>query len=386
MYLCVKNILLVFYVIQDLKRGGFVLINKYLNSILIQMSKILECNIGVIENSGAVISSGNCESIENNVSEIMTKCSEADKKIVEMQGYTFYAATSRGKIDYITFVENEGDDGEKNAKMLSTYIGGVRQLHNDKYDKANFIKNILADSVLPGDIFLKSKELHLSYDIDRAVFALQYDEIRGIDVFDIISGIFPDNSKDFVIDLDNSTVAIVREVRIGTEIKELEKIAQQIADTVVSEAMVSIRIGIGTVATNIKDIAKSYKEARIALEVGKVFDGDKYIINYENLGIARLIYQLPTTLCELFLSEVFKKDSIDSLDQETLYTIQKFFENNLNVSETSRQLYVHRNTLVYRLDKVRKITGLDLRIFDHAIVFKLALMVKKYLVSKPIKI
>ena len=121
------------------------------------------------------------------------------------------------------------------------------------------------------------------------------------------------------------------------------------------------------------------------MEVGKVFDTEKTISSYDSLGIARLIYQLPTTLCETFLKEVFKRGSIESLDQETLFTIQRFFENNLNVSETSRKLFVHRNTLVYRLEKIKKITGLDLREFDHAIIFKIALMVNKYLKSNPIK-
>ena len=144
-------------------------------------------------------------------------------------------------------------------------------------------------------------------------------------------------------------------------------------------------VGIGTCVTGIKDLARSFKEAQVALEVGKVFDIEKSITNYDNLGIARLIYQLPTTLCEMFLKEVFKKSSMDALDQETLFTIQKFFENNLNVSETSRKLFVHRNTLVYRLEKIRKLTGLDLREFDHAIVFKVALMVKKYLTANPVK-
>lgn len=362
------------------------MVNKYLNSTLIQMSKILGCSIGMIENSGAVVSSSPVSSVEEKVQEIIAEWQSVGSKLFVFEGYTFYAITSRGKLDYITFVEKDDDEAAKNAEILATYISSMRQMHNDKYDKTNFIKNILADGILPGDVFLKSKELHLTYDTDRAVFALQYDEIRGVDVYDIISGIFPDNGKDFVIDLDNNMVAIVKEVKMKITADELEKIARQIVDTVTSEAMVNIRLGIGSIATNIRDIAKSYKEARIALEVGKVFDGEKYIINYDNLGIARIIYQLPTTLCELFLSEVFKKGSLDSLDQETLYTIQKFFENNLNVSETSRQLYVHRNTLVYRLDKVRKITGLDLRIFDHAIVFKVALMVKKYLVSKPVRI
>ncbi len=362
------------------------MVSKYLNNILVQMSKILGCPVGIIENSGSVVSSARCDVVESNVKTIISECTNSVDNIVKMLGSTFKSVASRGKTEYIVFIENDSEDSIKDIEMLTAYIANMRQMHNDKYDKANFIKNILADSILPGDVFLKSKELHLSYDADRAVFALQYDEIRGVDVYDIINGIFPDNGKDFVIDLDNSMVAIVKEVKMGIDANELEKIARQITDTVTSEAMVNIRLGVGTIATSIKDIAKSYKEARIALEVGKVFDGEKNIINYDNLGIARLIYQLPTTLCELFLSEVFKKDSIDSLDQETLYTIQKFFENNLNVSETSRQLYVHRNTLVYRLDKVRKMTGLDLRIFDHAIVFKVALMVKKYLVSNPIRI
>lgn len=362
------------------------MINKYLNNILVHTSKILGCETGLIEGNGTVISSGRVDGLEANVAGILEACAESKTKLTKMLGYTLYTVTLRGRVDYITFIKSEEESVDKHVELLSSYIGGMRQMHNDKYDKANFIKNMLADSILPGDIFLKSKELHLPYDVDRAVFALQYDDIRGIDVYDIISGIFPDNGKDFVIDLDNNMIAIVKEVKMGINAEELEQIAGQIADTVTSEAMVNIHLGIGTVASNIKDIAKSYKEARIALEVGKVFDGEKFIMNYDNLGIARLIYQLPTTLCELFLSEVFKKDSIDSLDQETLYTIQKFFENNLNVSETSRQLYVHRNTLVYRLDKVRKLTGLDLRIFDHAIVFKVALMVKKYLISKPMRI
>ena len=168
--------------------------------------------------------------------------------------------------------------------------------------------------------------------------------------------------------------------------KDLEKLARSIVDTLAGEFCIRTTVGIGTVVTGIKDLARSFKEAQVALEVGKVFDTDKMIVSYDNLGIARLIYQLPTTLCETFLKEIFKRGSIDSLDKETLFTIQKFFENNLNVSETSRKLFVHRNTLVYRLEKIRKLTGLDLREFDHAIVFKIAMMVKKYLVSNPTKL
>ena len=188
-----------------------------------------------------------------------------------------------------------------------------------------------------------------------------------------------------MISVGEQDIVLVKELKPGYDVKKIEKLAKSISETLNSEFYARVVIGIGTVVENIKDLARSYKEAQVALEVGKVFDTEKNIISYENLGIGRLIYQLPTTLCEMFLQEVFKNGSLENLDRETLLTIQCFFENNLNVSETSRKLFVHRNTLVYRLEKIRKLTGLDLREFDHAITFKVALMVKRYLTTKPAK-
>ncbi len=362
------------------------MINKYLNNMLVQTSKILGFKVGVIERSGIVVSSSSASVLEEKYEEIFALCLAEKSHIVQHLGYTFYASVTRGKIDYVTFVESVDENAAKYVMMLSSSANGIRLMHNDKFDKSNFIKNILTDSILPGEVFVKSRELRLSYDAVRVAFAILYDENQSVDVYEMVNELFSENNKNFVLDMDNNIVVIVHEFEKELTSQELEKIAHQYADTIMSEAMVNVRVGIGSVADNLKDIAKSYKEARISLEVGKVFDEDKYIISYDNLGIARLIYQLPTTLCELFLSEVFKKGTLDSLDSETLLTIQKFFENNLNVSETSRQLFIHRNTLVYRLDKVRKITELDLRNFEHAIVFKVALMVKKYLVSKPMRI
>ena len=202
---------------------------------------------------------------------------------------------------------------------------------------------------------------------------------------DVLSGLFPDKLQDFVLSINETDIAVIKQIEPETEIEELEKIALQIEETLKNELFVKTIIGIGTVAEHLRSLADAYKEAQTAIDVGKVFDTEKSIINYENLGIGRLIYQLPTTLCDIFLTEVFKKNSIDSLDQETLFTINKFFENNLNVSETSRKLFVHRNTLVYRQEKIKKLTGQDQRQFDHAIVFKVALMVRKYLSSRDIR-
>ena len=202
---------------------------------------------------------------------------------------------------------------------------------------------------------------------------------------DVLSTLFPDKSQDFVLSINENDIAVVKQITASTTAEELEKLAHSMEDILKNELFVKTVIGFGTVSEHLRTLADSYKEAQTAIDVGKVFDTEKTVINYEHLGIGRLIYQLPTTLCEIFLTEVFKKNSIDSLDQETLFTINKFFENNLNVSETSRKLFVHRNTLVYRLEKIKKLTGLDLRQFDHAIVFKVALMVRKYLSSREIR-
>ena len=244
---------------------------------------------------------------------------------------------------------------------------------------------MILDNILPGDIYIKSRELHFNNDASRVVFLIRVTQDTDVSVYDVIQNFFPDKTKDLVIDINEKDIALVQDVRPIWEIYDLVQRARSICDTLSTEFYCNAVVGIGTRVTGIKDLAHSFKEAQVALEVGKVFDTEKSIISYENLGIARLIYQLPTTLCDMFLKEVFKRGSIDSLDQETLFTIQKFFENNLNVSETSRKLFVHRNTLVYRLEKIKKLTGLDLREFDDAIVFKVALMVNKYLDSSPIK-
>ena len=269
--------------------------------------------------------------------------------------------------------------------ILAVALSGIKQYYDEKYDRNNFIKNVILDNILPDDIYVKAREMHFNSDVSRVVLLVRIVSSNDISAFDVIQNLFPNKQKDFVFNISESDIVLVKEIKAGIDSKDLEKLARSIVDTLGGEFYTKVVVGIGTTVVGVKDLAKSFKEAQVALEVGKVFDTEKAIVSYDNLGIARLIYQLPTTLCEMFLKEVFKKGSIESLDQETLFTIQKFFENNLNVSETSRKLFVHRNTLVYRLEKIKKLTGLDLREFDHAIIFKVALMVKKYLTANPVK-
>ena len=301
-------------------------------------------------------------------------------------GFTYKPIVTMGKIDYIIFVKGDDTLARNYSDILQVSFASAKSLYDDKHDKLNFIKNFILDNILPGDILAKAAELHIPIDTRRVVFLIQTEKVSDFSVLELIEGMFPNKQSDFIVSIDENNVALVKELEGDSSLSELQTIAKGICNNINTEVMAKAVIGIGTVINNVKEIARSYKEARVALEVGKVFDDEKSILSYEDLGIGRLIYQLPTTLCELFLTEVFKKGSIDDLDQEIIFTIQKFFENNLNVSETSRQLYVHRNSLVYRLDKIQKITGLDLRIFDQAIIFKVAMMVNKYLRSNTMKL
>ncbi len=340
--------------------------------------------IGVIDDNGVIIACSELVKIgemRQGVRDELAYTSDA----ITSGGYTYKPIGSGSKWEYIVFIEGEDKFAEKIASVLAVSLSNIKNLYDEKYDKSSFIKNIILDNILPSDIYIKSKELRFNAEETRVVFLIKFHSKSDVLSFDMVQNIFPDKNKDYVISTGEQDIVLVKEIKQGTDIKEIEKIAKGIADTLNSEFYTKVSIGIGTVVDNIKDLARSYKEAQVALEVGKVFDTEKNIISYENLGIGRLIYQLPTTLCEMFLQEVFKNGSLDALDRETLMTIQCFFENNLNVSETSRKLFVHRNTLVYRLEKIRKLTGLDLREFDHAITFKVALMVKRYLTTNPVK-
>ena len=358
--------------------------NRLFQGVVHQMRDTLDRVIGVVDDTATIISCSDLTRIGETSEYISLDLVESNDIFVR-DGYTYKPFGTRMKPDYAVFVEGTDDMAAKFAGILAISLSSIKQYYDEKYDRNNFIKNVILDNILPGDIYVKARELHFNTDVTRVVLLIRIVSSNDISAFDVIQNLFPDKQKDFVFNISENDIVLVKETKAGIESKDLEKLARSIVDTLGSEFYTRVVVGIGTSVAGIKDLARSFKEAQVALEVGKVFDTEKTIVSYDNLGIARLIYQLPTTLCEMFLKEVFKKGSIESLDHETLFTIQKFFENNLNVSETSRKLFVHRNTLVYRLEKIKKLTGLDLREFDHAIIFKVALMVKKYLTANPVK-
>lgn len=356
--------------------------SRLFQSIILQMKDTVDRTIGIIDASGLVVACTDLPRIGEMREEVIAELGFAGE-MVRFGGYTYHTTGERSaRLEYAVFVQGEDELARSICSIVAVSVNNIKTLYDEKHDKATFVKNIILDNILPGDIYIKSRELHFENDVARVAFLIRQTPPTDVAAIDVITNLFPDKQKDFVLHISETDIVVVKEVKPNSDAKEITKIAASIEETLLNELSVKCLIGIGSVSTQMKDIAKSFKESQTAIEVGGVFDTEKNIVSFENLGIGRLIYQLPITLCEMFLSEIFRNGSIDSLDQETLFTIQKFFENNLNVSETSRKLFVHRNTLVYRLEKIKKITGLDLREFDHAIVFKVALMVRKYLTSR----
>ena len=359
--------------------------SRMFQGVVLQMKDSVNRTVGVIDAEGVVVACSELTCIGEHWPGAVTAINGGENNASYYEGKTFRPLAGWGaQFDYAAFVKGEDEMATSLCAMAVVAFNGAKAYYEEKHDKATFVKNIISDNILLGDIYTQAKELHFVSEVPRAAFLVRQLGPGDSSVIDVIQNLFPDKQTDFVISINETDVALIKQLNEGTDAKELMKIAKQISAAVTQELGVKVVIGIGTVVDHIRDLARAYKEAGTAIDVGKVFDTEKTIINFENLGIGRLIYQLPTILCQMFLQEVFKKNPIDALDQETLLTINKFFENNLNVSETARKLFVHRNTLVYRLEKIKKLTGLDLREFDDAITFKVALMVKKYLVSRGI--
>jgi len=368
------------------KKEAITMSSRIFQSVVLQMKDSTDRAIGVIDSEGTVVACNELTCIGEHWADAVAAVNHGENGIIHFGGRSFKALTSWGaQFDYAAFVQGDDDTAKLICDMAAVALNGAKAYYEEKNDKATFVKNIISDNILLGDIYVRAKELRFVSEAPRAVFLIRQTESADPAAIDVVQGLFPDKQSDFVLSINETDVALIKQFNEGGDAKELHRIAAQVESALTDELGVHVVIGIGTVVGHIRELARAYKEAQVAIDVGKVFDTEKSIINYENLGIGRLIYQLPTTLCEMFLQEVFKKNPIDALDQETLFTINKFFENNLNVSETARKLFVHRNTLVYRLEKIKKLTGLDLREFDDAITFKVALMVKKYLVSRGIE-
>lgn len=304
--------------------------------------------------------------------------SPADSQVI--QGCQFFKIFDEQQLEYILLAGGESEDSYMVGKIAAFQIQNLLIAYKERFDKDNFIKNLLMDNLLLVDIYNRAKKLHIDTEVKRVIFIIETSHEKDSAALDNVRNLLGGKARDFVTAVDERNIIVVKELSEKDGSAEMAKMAKEML-TILREDSGDehMHIAYGTVVNDIKEVSKSYKEAKLALDVGKIFYAERDIVAYSTLGIGRLIYQLPLPLCKMFIKEIFEGKSPDGFDEEMLSTINKFFENSLNVSETSRQLYIHRNTLVYRLDKLQKSTGLDLRVFEDAITFKIALMVVKYM-------
>lgn len=302
--------------------------------------------------------------------------SEADSQVIQNQ---HLLKVYDDEIPAYILIASDTEDSYKIGKVAVSQLQNLIIAYKDKVDRNSFFQNLLLDNLLLIDIYNRAKKLRISTEQKRVVFVVETKNEKDIDSREMVKELFSSQNGDYITAVDEKHIILIKALNYGEEYSDLEEIAKMLVDMLNSEAMTTVRVAYGTIIDEIKDISKSYKEAKLALDVGSIFYAEKVIIAYNTLGIGRLIYQLPVNLCQIFIKEIFGEKAPVELDDETLETVNKFFETSLNVSETSRQLYIHRNTLVYRIEKLQKATGLDIRVFDDALTLKIALMVVNYM-------
>lgn len=351
--------------------------NQILQTTIEGLKGITRVDLCVCDTEGKVLASTfpDADEYENAILSFVN--SPADSQVI--QGYQFFKVLDEHQLEYIMLAKGGSDDVYMVGKLAAFQIQNLLVAYKERFDKDNFIKNLLLDNLLLVDIYNRAKKLHIETNVKRVVMLIETKHEKDTNALETVRSLFATKTKDFITAVDEKNIILVKEVKPNESYEDLEKTANMVLDMLNTEAMTKAHVAYGTIVGDIREVSRSYKEAKMALDVGKIFYPAKNVVAYSNLGIGRLIYQLPLPLCRMFIKEIFENKSPDEFDEETLTTINKFFENSLNVSETSRQLYIHRNTLVYRLDKLQKSTGLDLRIFEDAITFKIALMVVKYM-------
>ena len=291
-----------------------------------------------------------------------------------LSGCHFFKIVIENELEYILLARASSEEAYMIGRLAACQIRNMVSAFREQFDRNSFTQNVVLGNMLVVDMYNKAKKLHIEA-AQRVVFIIEVSGKKDGVVMETVKNLFAATTRDFITEVDERSVILVKDVRDIEEDRELESLAEMIVDNLQTEAMVRVRVGYGNRVDLLQDIARSYQEAKMALEVGSIFYVEDHTISYANLGIGRLIYQIPVSLCEMFLREVFGEKIPDIFDEETTVTIHKFFENNLNISETARQLYVHRNTLVYRLERIEKVLGLDIRTFEDAMLFKIALMV-----------
>ncbi len=351
--------------------------NQVIQTSIEELKAITKVDLGVFDLKGEAVAT-TADMSEIKCEFVMTFAdSPAESQVIG--GMHLLKVMDESEVSYVLIAKGPSEDAYNVGKIAACQLKNLIIAYKEKYDKNNFFQNLLLDNMLLVDIYNRAKKLHIDATAPRVVYMVEAKLEKDSIIREILKGMFSPQSGDYLTAVDENNILLVKSVESSTTPEELKYTADQIVSMLNAEAMINARVSYGTIVNELKDVSKSYKEAKMAMEVGKIFYTERSVAAYSALGIGRLIYQLPISLCKMFIEEIFKNKLPLDLTEEELGTLQIFFDNNLNISETARQLYLHRNTLVYRLEKIQKATGLDLRNFDDALTFKIALMVVNYM-------
>lgn len=351
--------------------------NQIIQTSLDDLKAITRVDLGVYDLNGEdVASTSNMQKPE---SEVITSFAESAADSQVIGSFHLLKVKDEDEAVYILVAQGFGEDTYMVGRIAAVQLEHLVVAYKEKFDRNNFFQNLLMDNLLLVDVYNRAKKLHIDINVPRVVYMIETKAESDSIVNELLKNMFTNQNGDYLTSVEENHIILVKALEPDCDQAELMHVAHTIVDMVNTEIMVNVKVSIGTVVQELKDVSKSYKEAKMALEVGRIFYAENDINAYTSLGIGRLIYQLPINLCKMFIEEIFGDHIPEDLDEETLHTINKFFENNLNVSETSRQLFLHRNTLVYRIEKLQKSIGLDIRTFDDALTFKIALMVVNYM-------
>ncbi len=346
--------------------------NHKLQVTLEEIKEISRIDLALYSDKGKLLAS-TYES-EEDMEEAIRLFADSMAESQMLSGCHFFKVMIERELEYVVLARASSEEAYMIGRLAVCQIRNMVGAYQEQFDRNSFIQNVVLGNMLVVDMYNKAKKLHIEAS-PRVVFVIEVSGKKDGAVVETVKNLFAASSRDFVTEVDEKSLILVKDVRDISSDEELAKLAKTLVDNLQTEAMVKVRVGYGNRVELLPDIARSYQEARMALEVGRIFYAEHETVSYSKLGIGRLIYQIPTSLCEMFLREVFGDKIPDMFDEETTVTINKFFENNLNISETARQLYVHRNTLVYRLERIERTIGLDIRTFEDAMLFKISLMV-----------
>ncbi len=351
--------------------------NQVIQTSIDELGSITKVDLCVMDLDGTTIATTNPTSDLKPLSVRSFIDSAADSQVISE--YHLFKVMDDGVTTFVVGARGLGENSYTIGRVAVSQIQNLIIAYKERFDKNNFFQNLILDNLLLVDIYNRAKKLRIPVDSRRVVFLVETRNEKESYATETLKNMFSPHNGDYVTAVDEKNMILIKNVGANEGYEQMQSIAKMLVDMMNTEAMVRVRVSYGTIVNDIKEVSKSYKEAKMAMDVGSIFYEEKDIVAYNTLGIGRLIYQLPVNLCQIFMHEIFGDDIPDDMDDETITTVNKFFENNLNVSETARQLYVHRNTLVYRIERLEKSTGLDIRRFDDALTLKIAMMVVNYM-------